>query len=126
MTTVWRQLTRRVMETINKTEQITQLQGKRKLENQNAIHDMLVAYRGTPHPATGISPYEAMRGMAIRTRLDYIVPNMKTSTEDKQVNNNDARYKAKMKTQRQNSRPKENELLLGDTATRDTELENFF
>ena len=56
------------MQTLKKTEQIAQLQSKGKLESQNAIHDMLVAYRATPPPATGISQYEAMRGMAIRTR----------------------------------------------------------
>ena len=104
----------RFMQTLKKTEQIAQLQSKGKLESQNAIHDMLVAYRATPHPAAGISPYEAMRGMAIRTRLDYIAPNTTTSAEDKQVNNNDARYKEKMRTQRENSRTKEKTLLLGD------------
>lgn len=57
----------RLMQTMNKIEQIAHLQGKNKSESQNAIHDMLTAYRSTPHPATGISPYEAMRGMAIRT-----------------------------------------------------------
>lgn len=44
-----------------------------------------------------------MRGMAIRTRLNYLAPNMKTSKEDKQVNKNDARYEEKMKRQRENS-----------------------
>ena len=102
------------MQTLKTTEQIAQLQSKGKLESQNATHDMLVAYRATPQPATGKSPYETMRGMAIRARLDYIAPNTTTSAEDKQVNNNDARYKEKMRTQRENSCTKEKTLLLGD------------
>lgn len=99
---------------INKTEQIAHLQGKDKLESQNAIHDMLTAYRSTPHSATAVSPYEAMRGTAIRMRFDYIEPNKKKSEEDEQMNKNDARYKEKMKVQRENSRTKEKKLLLGD------------
>ena len=71
----------RFMQTLKKTEKIAQLQSKGKLESQNAIHDMLVAYRATPYAATGISSYEAMRGMAIRTRRDYIASNTTTSAE---------------------------------------------
>ena len=51
----------RFMQMLNKTEQIAHLQGKDRLERQNAIQDMLTAYRSTPHPATGVTPFEAMR-----------------------------------------------------------------
>ncbi|KAK3751004.1 hypothetical protein QZH41_020162, partial [Actinostola sp. cb2023] len=44
----------------------------------------------TPHPATGIPPYEATRGTAIRTKLDYVGPNSQASEEDEQ-NKNDTR-----------------------------------
>ena len=49
------------MQMLNKTEQIAHLQGKDRLERQNAIQDMLTAYRSTPQPATGVTPFEAMR-----------------------------------------------------------------
>ena len=48
----------RFMQTLNKTEQIANLQGKTRLERRNAVQDMLIAYRSTPHPATGVAPYE--------------------------------------------------------------------
>ena len=41
----------------NKTEQISHLQ--RKTRNM-AVYDMLMAYRDTPHPATGVAPYQVM------------------------------------------------------------------
>ena len=43
----------RFMQILNKTEQIAHLQGKTGLDRNMAIHDMLMAYRDTPHPATG-------------------------------------------------------------------------
>ncbi|KAK3732681.1 hypothetical protein QZH41_000846 [Actinostola sp. cb2023] len=104
----------RFMQLMNKTERIAHLQGKDRFERQNAIHEMLTAYRSTPHPATGIPPYEAMRGAAIRTKLDYVGPNNQASEEDEHINKNDARYKQKMKVQRESSRTKEKRLLLGD------------
>ena len=112
------------MQMLNKTEQIAHLQGKDKMESQNAIHDMLIAYRSTPHPATAVSPYEAMRGTAIRTKLDYIAPNQQTSEEDERMNKNDAKYKEKMKTQRENKRTKEKRLLLGDYVLVEQEKKN--
>ena len=45
----------RFMQLMNKTERIAHLQGKDRFERQNATHEMLTAYRSTPHPATGIS-----------------------------------------------------------------------
>ncbi len=60
------------MQTLNKTEQIAHLQGKRGVERELAVQDTLVAYRDTPHPATGVTPYENMHGRPIRTRqLDH-------------------------------------------------------
>ena len=47
------------MQTLNKTEQIANLQGKDRHERRNAIQDMLIAYRSTPHPATGADEQEA-------------------------------------------------------------------
>ena len=64
----------RFMQTLNKTEEIASLQGKDRLERQNAVQDMLIAYRSTPHPATGVSPYEAMRGAVVSIKLDHVEP----------------------------------------------------
>ena len=80
----------RFMQLLNKTEQIATLQGKDKLERQNAMQDMLIAYRSTPHPATGVSSYEAMRGATVRTRLDHIKPETQVSEEDCSINQKDA------------------------------------
>ena len=52
----------RFMQTLNKTEQIENLLGKNRLERRNAVQDRLIAYRSTPHPATGVAPYEALKG----------------------------------------------------------------
>ena len=62
------------MQILNKVERIAHLQGKNCYERQNAIQDMLVAYRSTPHPATGVAPYDAMRGCIIRMKLDHVEP----------------------------------------------------
>ena len=80
---------------IYKTEQIAHLQGKDHLERQNAIQDMLTAYRSTPHPAMGITAYEAMRGATIRTKLDHIQPKVQRSEKDDTIDERDAMYKQK-------------------------------
>ncbi|XP_028415845.1 uncharacterized protein K02A2.6-like [Dendronephthya gigantea] len=61
----------RFMQTFNKTEKIAHLQGKNKSERELALQNMLIACRDTPHPATGVTPYEAMTGRPIRTRLNH-------------------------------------------------------
>ena len=43
---------------------------------------MLTAYRSTTHPAMGITPYEAMRGATVRTKLDHIQPKVQKSEKD--------------------------------------------
>lgn len=72
----------RFMQTLNKTEQIASLQGKNRLERRNAVQDMLIAYRSTPHPATGVAPYEALKGTPVRTKLDYIEPEPQRNEKD--------------------------------------------
>ena len=62
------------MQTLNKAEQIANLQGKNRLERRNAVQDMLIAYRSTLHPATRVTPYEALKGTLARMKLDYIEP----------------------------------------------------
>ncbi|KAL9982485.1 hypothetical protein ACROYT_G004533 [Oculina patagonica] len=45
------------MKLLNKTEQIAHLNGR---NGNTAIQEMLTGYRSTPHPATGVTPYEAL------------------------------------------------------------------
>lgn len=104
----------RFMQTLNKTEQIASLQGKNRLERRNAVQDMLTAYRSTPHPITGVAPYEALKGTSARTKLDYIEPEPQRNEKDDLIDRRDAEYKQKMKQQREGRKTRENNLLLGD------------
>ena len=104
----------RFMQTLNKTEQIANLQGKNRLERRNAVQDMLIAYRSTPHPATGVAPYEALKGTPVRMKLDYIEPKPQRDEKDDIIDRRDAEYKQKMKQQREGRKTRENNLLLGD------------
>ena len=102
------------MQILNKTEQIAHLQGKDRLERQNAIQDMLTAYRSTPNPATGVTPFEAMRGTTVRTKLDHIQPKVQRSEKDDIIDERDAVYKQKMKQNREDKNTGQGRRLLGD------------
>ena len=93
----------RFMQTLNKTEQIAHLQGKHASQGEIAVQEMLTAYRDTPHPATWITPYEALHGRPIRTRLDH-EPGQETAQgeEDRKINEQDKEYKKRMTQQRRN------------------------
>ena len=104
----------RFMQTLNKTEQIVHLEGKTKSDRNNAVQDMLTAYRSTPHPATGVTPYQAMRGATVRTKLDHTQPKERKSEEDENINHADDQYKAKMKQKREGRNTRETQLILGD------------
>ena len=56
------------MKLLNKTEQRSRLENKLV---HVAIQELLTGYRSTPHPETGVSPYQAMMNRQIRTKLDY-------------------------------------------------------
>ena len=85
------------MKLLNKTEQIAHLHNKDKLERNMPIQEMLMAYRDTPHPATGVSPYQAMNGRTIRTKLYYTPPiQEKPNRQDQLINRRDDQYKANM------------------------------
>ena len=87
----------RFMQLLNKTEQIAHLQNKDKQGRSIAVQEMLMAYRDTPHPATGVSPYRAMTNRPIRTKLDYIPPiKEEPSAQDQNINQRDELYKANM------------------------------
>ena len=78
---------------------------------------MLTAYQSTTHPATGITPNEAMRGATIRTKLDHIQPKVQKSEKDDimdEILYNYVVYKQKMKQDREGRNTGQGRLLLGD------------
>ena len=77
-----------------------QVEGFNKLENKitaiakqantnphEAIHDMLQAYRSSPHPATKKTPYELLMNREVRTKLDHFPTT--THVNDQEVRAND-------------------------------------
>ncbi len=86
----------RFMQSLNKTEQIAHLQGKRGVERELAVQDMLIAYRDTPHPATGVTPYEAIHGRPIRTH------GWDQREKDRKIDERDKEYKKRMAQQKRN------------------------
>ena len=104
----------RFMQTLNKIERIAHRETTDKFARRIAIENMLIAYRETPHPATGISPYQAIRNREIRTKLDYINQNKMKSEEDKKMEDRDASYKMKNKLRRENRNTKEHNFITGD------------
>jgi len=83
----------RFMQTLNKTEQIAHLQGKSGPNRDMTVQDMLMDNRDTPHPATGISHYQAMMN---RTKLDYTVPRKERSGRDNMLDEKDRQYRETM------------------------------
>ena len=75
---------------------------------------MLITYRSTLHPATGVAPYEALKGTPVRMKLDYMEPKPQRDEKDDIIDRRDAEYKQKMKQQREGRKTRVNNLLLGD------------
>ncbi|CAC5366626.1 unnamed protein product [Mytilus coruscus] len=94
------------MKVLNKTEQIAKLQNK---DSAIAVQEMLVGYRSTPHPATGVSPYEALMKRRVRTKLGYIprTNDDEEITHDRKMNERDKCYKDKIKHQAENRKGKQ-------------------
>ncbi|XP_064622622.1 uncharacterized protein K02A2.6-like [Lineus longissimus] len=84
------------MKMLNKIEQICHLQNLSGADREQAIQNMLVAYRSTPHPGIGVSPYQAMMNRDVRTKLDYIEP---VQPEDDPIAETDRAYKEKIQQQ---------------------------
>ncbi len=72
---------------------------------------MLTAYRETPHPATGVAPYEAMNSRHIKTKLDA-----KTTkrTDEEAITKRDKQYKNKIRDQKQKANIRTHNLIRGD------------
>ena len=97
------------MKLLNKTEQRARLENK---PANTAIQELLTRYRSTPHPATGITPYDAMMDRNVRIKLDY---SQRESTIEKQkVNERDKKYKMKIKHNTENKNTRFHNLTIGD------------
>lgn len=98
------------MKMLNKTEQIAKLKG---MESKEAVLNMLMGYRSTPHPATNITPYQALMNREVRTKID----GMENTNQDLQyyMNENDGKYKDKLKRQADDNRyVKKHQFIIGD------------
>ena len=100
------------MKLLNKTEQIAHIQGG---DSNAAIQEMLTGYRSTPHPATGVTPYEALMNRQVRTKLDHqTTESNHESARDSAVNKRDKEYKQKTKQNAQNKNTKQHNFTIGD------------
>lgn len=96
---------------VNKTEQREHAQ---KVSVKIAMQEMLTAYRSTPHPATGITPYEGMMNRQIRTKLDHHPGKLEKTHDDLYVNEKDRLYKEKAKENAENRNTKEHNFEVND------------
>ena len=85
------------MQILNKTEQIAHLQGRTGLDRNMGVHDVLVAYRDTSHPAIGVTPYQAMSNRPIRTKLSHTTLKERSERDDDLIDEKDKLYKEKMR-----------------------------
>ena len=99
------------MNLLNKTEQITHLKGR---NGGIAIQEMLTGYRSTPHPATGVAPYEALMNRQVRTKSDHQARESSENARDTAINERDERYKEKLKQNAENRNTKEHNFIVGD------------
>ena len=100
------------MKLLNKSEQRARLENK---PSKIAIQELLIGYRSTPHPATGITPYDAMMNRKVRTKLDYTQREIEIGERNKnQVDDRDKEYKMKIKNNAENNNTKRHDLVVGD------------
>ena len=78
------------MRPLNKMERIAHLQQR---DHDLALSDLLTGYRSTPHPATGVAPYDLIANHKIRSKLCDGRPDL--TEGDPEVTLRDANYKAK-------------------------------
>ena len=64
-------------------------------DQEEAIYDMLQAYRSIPHPAIKLPPYQLLMNREVRTTLDHFPT--ETQENDTAVRASDSRYKNKCK-----------------------------
>lgn len=90
---------KKFMKLLNKTEQIAHLKGR---NGSTAIQEILTGYRSTPHPATGVAPYEALMNRQVRTKLDHQMRESSENARDTAINERGERYKEKGKQNAEN------------------------
>ncbi|XP_038062363.1 uncharacterized protein K02A2.6-like [Patiria miniata] len=99
------------MKLLNRAEQIAHLQKK----NRNIIiQEMLTGYRSTPHPATNITPYEALMNRPVRTKLDHQPGKHTQNIKDSIIDENDKQYKERLKQNAENRNTKQHNFVVGD------------
>ena len=57
-----------------------------RMSLQRNLENFLLVYRTTPHASTGVPPCMLFLGRNLKTRLDLLGPNMKTTVLAKQAN----------------------------------------
>ena len=97
------------MKLLNQTEQITHLKGG---NGSIAIQEMLTGYRSTPHPATGIAPYEALMNRQVRTKIDHQTRESSENARDTVISERDERYKEKIKQNTENRTTRKHNFIL--------------
>ena len=96
------------MKLLNKTEQRARIENK---PVRLAIQKLLTGYRSTPHPATGVTPYDAMMDRKVKTKLDYVQPDLIAGkVKQSKVNKRDMEYKMKIKSNAENRNTKSHNL----------------
>lgn len=76
---------------------------------------MLTGFRSTPHPGTGVTPYEAMMNRPVRTKLDHQVRSSDSKNQkDAKINRNNVEYKNKMACGVHKRNVKEHKFIVGD------------
>ena len=100
------------MKLLNKTEQRSHLENK---SVHVAIQELLTGYHSMPHPATGVSPYQAMMNRQIRTKLDYTErdPVIRNEKENN-IKERDKIYKMKIKNYVENKNTRVHTFTIGD------------
>eukprot|EP00794_Sanderia_malayensis_P021366 gene21366-23446_t len=100
------------MKILNKTEQIANLKGE---DREVAILNMLTGYRSTPHPGTGVPPYEEMMNRKVRTKLDYQPSTSEAPILNSEViNQRDMKYKMKLKSNAEGRNTRHHSINIGD------------
>ena len=79
---------------------------------EKALLEFIIAYKSTPHPATGMTPYSLIFGREMRTKLSMLSCEVSKTAEE--AGDSDALYKQRMKDQADVG-AKESSIVQGDS-----------
>ncbi|XP_038077223.1 uncharacterized protein K02A2.6-like [Patiria miniata] len=99
------------MKLLNRAEQIAHLQMKSR---NIIIQEMLIGYRSKPHPATNITPYEALMNRPVRTKLDHKPAKHTQNIKDSIIDESDKQYKERLKQNAENRNTKQHNFVVSD------------